>query len=483
MIDERVEPRRDVSRNEVGGLAAATVLAFGLAWIFLAGRDFWLDESFSYAAARLGLGDLWHFSVDRAGELNMVLYYLLIRPLATPGTPDLVLRLPSLLAAVATVPVVWALTRRVWPGTFARSAAVLIFVTQPLVVDFAFETRSYALLMFAVAGLTLLLVHALAGSRRATIAYVVLLPFTIGLHFVALPVMVAHALAVVATTDGSLVARGLRALKFTGLGLAVAAITLLVFRTQATLDNRESIGLSDIAATAYNLTGRAGPLSLLFLAALAAGAWFVWSHRADNPAGVVLVLTIVAPAVLALLLSLSQPMIWARYLLHLVPLLCCLAAVGIASIVEQQRWRIATVAVFVGLGLVGQAVVYVQPDRESPDEASTYIADRAATLDQIVFDSPNGGLAYRHYLERTGRDGPTPVGIVPDPTNPLQTVELLPLGESVDDLDPSASVWVVENRGSAKGKRAIERTLRDAGLEPTDEAGFEDVTVIRWTTS
>jgi hypothetical protein len=54
------------------------------------------------------------------------------------------------------------------------------------------------------------------------------------------------------------------------------------------------------------------------------------------------------------------------------------------------------------------------------------------------------------------------------------------LDESVGDLDPTASVWVVENRGSAKGKRAIERTLRDAGLAPADEAAFEDIRVVEW---
>src|SRR6185369_1305988 len=112
---------------------------------------------FSYRASALPVIDLWRWATSPAGELNMAAYHLLIGPLSRAHSSDLVMRLPSIAATVATVPLVWLIADRLGGSRFVRVAAVLLFLTQPLVIDFTFEARTYAVLMASVAGLTLML--------------------------------------------------------------------------------------------------------------------------------------------------------------------------------------------------------------------------------------------------------------------------------------------------------------------------------------
>jgi mannosyltransferase len=452
------------------------VFAAGAA--FLARRELWLDEAFSYRASQLGWDELWTFALDRHGELNMVLYYLLLRPISAVTSTDVLLRMPSLVATLATIPLVWLLTRRLTDTRFERVAAVVVFVTQPMVVDYAFEARSYALMLFAGTGLTLLLLAALDGSRRAARSYLVLAPLIVGLHFVAIPLLLAHAVAVLVVTRGRLVDRLVALVRLLGPALLVASAALLVFRSQATLSDSEPLGLRAIASSAYSLTGRAGPLSILFAVALVAGAIALVRRRSERVDGVALLIVIAVPALVALALSLNRPLIGSRYLLHLVPLLCCVGAVGLGQLVRGRRPRIAALALFAVLGLAGQAVVYRTPDRDKPETATAYVLDHASPTDVLAYRFPPAEPAIR--LAAGDGSGLPEIGSVMDPTFPTRLAERVPVTDALAQLPPGASVWVIGRAPNETGPAGLFEPLERAGYVLSDEQVIGRVTVERW---
>ena len=251
------EPR---TRAETAGLALATAATFAVAAWMMRRREVWLDEGFSYTAARLPLSDLASWAIDPRGELNMALYYLVLGPFAAVSAAPWWIRLPSVIPTVATVAFVWLIADRLTGRRFVRVAAVLVFLAHPLAIDYAFEARAYGMLFAATAGLTLLLIMALQGSRRARWAYTILLPLLIALHFLVIFVIVSHAVAIVLATTGGWRRRAGRAAALAGPGLAVAAFAAVaVFREQGTLANSSSITAWSFGSAVYAVTGRAGP--------------------------------------------------------------------------------------------------------------------------------------------------------------------------------------------------------------------------------
>lgn len=481
LADQR-EPR---TRTETIALVVATVASFAVAAFMMRGREFWLDESFSYLAASMDVRDLTAFAVDPFGELNMALYYLVLKPFAAVSADPLWLRLPSLISTVASVAFVWIIADRVTGRRFVRVAAVLVFLAHPLVVDYAFEARAYGMLIAATSGLTVLVLLALGGSRAARWAYVVLAPLLVALHFLVIFVIVAHATAIAVTTPGSWRHRIGRSLALAGPGLAVAALAVLaVFRNQGTLADNEGLTPWSFGSAIYAVTGRAGPLTFLSLAAIAVAAVTIVRERQRRPLAVVVLITVAVPALLCLVASIQRPIFTPRYLVNLVPLLACLVAIGIAAAVADHRRRVAALAVVVGLGLVGQAFIYRDPSHETPDTATSFILERTRPGDIVAFNSPFAQIPFQHHLDRTGATGPRQAGLVADPTMPTTLLEVDALDPLIRDLAPGASVWVVENRPLPAYSTQLAADLTtEGGLVRVNRTEFGAVAVERWTRS
>ncbi len=473
------QPERGIDRTEVVALLDVTVIVFGVAAIFLWHRQLWTDESYSWAVSRTSLSQFQHFLFSPHGELDMALDYVLLRPFVSSHFSDLWMRIPSLVAMVATVPVVWLLADRLTHSRFVRVAAVVIFLTQPLVVDYAFEARSYGLLVLGLTAATLLLVLALDGSRAAAVGYAVLLPVLISIHFLGLFVVAAQAMALFLVTPGGLPARFGRTLRLCGLGIVVGVGSSFIFVRQSTLSNSEPVSLSSLIHTAYDITGRAGPLSILFVAATLAGFVFLFNRRHEQPGGLVVILTAVVPVVLALVLSVSRPMIMARYQLLIVPLLCICAAVGIHWAVRDRQWRLATLATFALLGLVGQAFIYSSPNREAPDSVSAYVLAHARPGDVVAFNSPGAELSYHRFVVTGHRRGPLEVGPVANPALPHQGVTRIPIDQAIARLPAGASLWLMARQDESSAGH-LTADLASHGLRHVSTAIATKISVQRW---
>jgi len=175
------------------GALGVVVVVGAVLRLLAATPGFFADELFTYAIADRGsLGDV----IDgvRTTENTPPLYYVLAwLSLKATGVPELV-RLPSLVAGIATIPVAALLGRRLWGPVAGIAAAVLIALT-PFEIFYSSEARSYAPAAFAVLMSTLLLLEALERPRRLLwVGFAVAAAAAVWFHYAAVFPLAAQAI-------------------------------------------------------------------------------------------------------------------------------------------------------------------------------------------------------------------------------------------------------------------------------------------------
>jgi len=128
---------------------AITLVAAVLRFYLIEEKSIWLDESFSLWIARHSLWEGWRWLIEV--DQHPPLYYSLLHVwIGLFGTLEGAVRTLSALASVLTIPVFYAACRRLLDSPTA-AIAVLILAVSPFHVQFAQETRMYALLTLEVA--------------------------------------------------------------------------------------------------------------------------------------------------------------------------------------------------------------------------------------------------------------------------------------------------------------------------------------------
>jgi hypothetical protein len=151
-------------------LVAGLTLA-GLVLRLIVTRGIWLDEATSVWQAEMPLGRMLHTleTTDVHPPLHHLVLWVTIRVL---GTGELAIRLPSLLAATAMVPLIYAAARDIYDRR-AGLAAGAFTVVAPFAVWYAQEARMYAFFMLFALLAAWLQVRILRGEdgTRAKLAY------------------------------------------------------------------------------------------------------------------------------------------------------------------------------------------------------------------------------------------------------------------------------------------------------------------------
>lgn len=154
--------------SRFGGSRAALVAVCALTLLALVLRRPGLhqalygDELFTYdIVTRTGLGDL--LAKVRDTSITPPLHYLIAYASQRLGNPPVAVRVPSLLAGAATVPLVYLLGMRT-VGRRAALYATAFVAISPFLVFYGSEARAYALLGLLLVLCTLALVLALGGG-------------------------------------------------------------------------------------------------------------------------------------------------------------------------------------------------------------------------------------------------------------------------------------------------------------------------------
>ncbi|MCG3194401.1 MAG: hypothetical protein DIJKHBIC_03660 [Thermoanaerobaculia bacterium] len=144
----RSRPPGAVWGRVAGIIAGLFLFGVGARIYFLFLKPLWADEIFTLWLARLDLGALLSaLKLDSGPPLHYLVSKAVLSPTSSPGSLDILVRLPSLLASLGVMGLLIYLGKRMGrPETGWLSA--LLYAVSPLAVFYAAEGRAYALTTF-----------------------------------------------------------------------------------------------------------------------------------------------------------------------------------------------------------------------------------------------------------------------------------------------------------------------------------------------
>lgn len=471
-------PREGAARPEVDGpattddrasegsaLAGATLigslaLLAGLAAWGLGRKSLWVDESISLGATN-ELVATW-----KGTGGTMALYYALLAPWSQASTSAGWLRALSVLFAVASLLFVWRAGRRAFGPTVAALATVLTAGSY-LVVRYAQEARSYALVLLLAAVSWSALVRAIRADedgdadagRRAWIVF--------GVASVLAPL--AHGLAVLQFFGqvaflalGPERRRWLDRTKGVAVGVVAATVVLVLAGASDVASWIPPISRTQIADLAAAFTGPslgvAGSLLLLAAAGLGVVACVRRArslpHATDRWLALLPVCWALVPVGILFVASILRPYLLARYAMASAPGVALLWAFAITGPGARLRpLRAAAVGLPIAALLVAAQIGLHE---EAGDDWAAVAAPVVAEVqpgDGLVLPNPSVRSAFEAaWLAEGGEASSAPEAF--SPVEPLGEVRRFYLIREPSTLaaEVAASeldrVWVVDQRGA-----------------------------------
>jgi mannosyltransferase len=362
---------------------------------FIGRKNFWLDEGYSFVAAHRHLSDVVRLVAhDRSNGGAMGVYYVALHFWLRVGRAEGVVRLLSVVPAVATVPVIGNVARRLY-GPRAGVIASALTAVNVMVVQYAQEARAYSLLLFASA-LSVWLFVACVLRPRVSVATAWAITCVVGFYahyYIALLV-----LAELATLLALPRARRPRMLMIAACGFVLAAAPLMIavaaMAVGRSLPSAHGFSLSDPGRLLYHFSGSI-PLTLVVVALLAVAGVSVWRTlrwSADQRwLEVFPWVLLVVPPLLVLVVSLVHPAWRERYLIICLPAFVLVLSRTL-DVIPHTTVRNPALAMIGGLSLIALGLYYRQPVKGEADW-------RAASSFAVQHVGPGGAL---WFLPSTG---------------------------------------------------------------------------------
>lgn len=396
-------------------VAGITAIGAALQLHAITAKSFWLDEGSSITMSRLDWFNFLRILWRR--EMNMVLYYLLLRGWLHLGDSVAWIRGLSVVFAVAGIPAIFVLGRKMLGTSFGLISALLLSVNA-FQVRYAQEARCYSLLVLLVILSTYcFLTAAESGRRRDWNWYIVASSLAIYAHFFAVLVVIAHWVALRATDKAQLSAwtqdtraQFRRAARLTALW--TAPIWIFIATTGAgPIAWIARPGFGDIVGLLKKLSGNADTMQLIVysafvILALAAGATAIARKQAEGPVYVILACWFFVPLVIVLLVSLARPVFAPRYFMIVLPAWLMLAAAGINSC--RPRALPVVLAIAVAFSSFAGVRSYYKADfdigRNDVRSATAYILSHAQPHDGVIFYALSTRFPYDYYSAHTNTE-------------------------------------------------------------------------------
>ncbi|MDR3747162.1 MAG: glycosyltransferase family 39 protein [Acidobacteriota bacterium] len=383
-------------------------------------KSFWLDEGSSITMARLDWFNFLRILWRR--EMNMVLYYLLLRGWLHFGDSVAWIRGLSVVFAVAAIPAIFLLGRKMLGTRFGLVSALLLSVNA-FQVRYAQEARTYSLLVLLLIVANYFFVSAIeSGRRRDWDWYIAASSLAIYAHFFAVLVVVAHWVALrvmvqTGVTDSSQEVRAQFRRAARLVALWTAPIWIFIATTGAgPIAWIPRPGLQDIIGLLQKLSGNVQPSELIMyaacvLAGLIAGVKAMKRGQPESSLYVILACWFFVPLTIVLLVSIARPVFAPRYLMISLPAWIMLAAGGLSAAAglpsRSARLMAGVLTVLVALYGLSGVRSYYKADfdigRNDVRSATAYILDHARSHDGVVFYSLSTRFPYDYYAAHSGK--------------------------------------------------------------------------------
>ena len=383
-----------------------TLIAFALAIYGLDGQSLRGDEAFDAVfitqPVSAWLGEL------RTSQPYPPLYHLLLTAWAgVAGNSVFALRFVSALSAVLVVPLTYRLGQ-LWFGSAAGRWAALLVTFQPLVLWYA-QDRLYAPLLALALASTVCAVALWQGQHgtRLWIGYVTLTLLSLGVHYVALFLVIAHNLIALVLglrrrgTRGGLSwlsAQGLIGLAY--LPWVAFAWPVLTAHTSSWIQPATLPDMIVRLFRAYSVGLTITPAQAIIpLVGFALAATIAWVGPTETPARLnrgVVALLILVPIACVWIVSRSRPMFDERYLVFLIAPYLALVAYGLSR-VPRRGARAALVAILLaGMSIATLNYRFDRRFAKAPDWNATFafLQEHARPTDAVIYTYPDPAPEY-----------------------------------------------------------------------------------------
>lgn len=403
-------------------------------------QSFWLDEGFS---AALSAGPLWYIVQQSfTKEPNPPFYFLLLHVWRVPaGSSEFGLRFLSLMPAVAAVPLLYAIGRRLG-GRRVGLAAMALGAVNPYLVWLAQEARMYSwALLWSTLGAYALLRGLASGRRSDWALFAAANLLAVYTHLYAVFIVAAEGLylllrALRAAAEGKPTFRA-------GEGLLAAALPVALFLPwfiSITAFAGESstwrgfIGVWDMLrvlgvnfASQDHLPGSLGDWLGLLLSLAALVGLIVWRSRAAFPAAWLLL-----PIAAVYGLSFKEPLFSPRYFIVVLPALLVLAGAGLAWLPRAAGVGVLALLAAGSVWAVERGQTVPSYAKEDYRLAASYIGERSAADDAIALVANYIVYPFQYYFRGAGE-------VIPVDVQPNSDLD--PLLTPLTDHD---HIWLVE---------------------------------------
>jgi len=411
-----------IRNNNYFVITLVVILASILMLLYLGKKSLWQDEALSVTLAKQNWETFW---LVISKKTNMGLYHLMLYWWVKIGQSEFIVRSLSVIFALATVPMAYALGTGMC-GSRAWIMAAQLLTENAFFIRYAQEARSYSLVLLLVTLSSYFFVISIERpSRRSWIGYVICSILAVYSHLFAVFVLLTHGV--------SLVFLRRRDVQWRSLVISVAAIIFMTLPLSIKLSIKvlggEKLGLSWISQpnsfsllrVFYHLAG-GGLLLLLgyfFLglnALILAIRTFVKFKRSLESWHYFFILTwLFVPIILSFSYSFYKPILWPRYLIICLPPLILSASVGLSNLQDRSR-KIFVASLIIMLILSGSGLInwYTGYDKEGGEDwrqATSYVLSRVQTGDTIFFEPPFASLPFDYYLHRLNTKGKIPDSI------------------------------------------------------------------------
>jgi len=481
---------------ELSLLALITGVAAALRFHALAAKSFWFDEGVSVAIARL---DWYNFvRILWRREANMALYYLFLRGWLHFGGSEFFVRALSVLFAIASVPIIYLLGRRLFDPRVGLIAAALLAVNA-YHVQYSQDARSYSLMVFLCLLSSLYFLRCVRQpTRRNRAAYILSSALAVYAQFFSGLLMLAQWVSL--KFLGEEPASQTRAITKNDWRCVALLVSPAVAFAAATgtgpLRWVQRPGLKDLWIFALDLSGNGGPLLLLACVAACLAAflpawrtrrrvpWEFWRYR-------FLVCWLLFPVLLTLALALIKPLFVPRYFIFCLPALLLLLACGLTRL-RSATLTVPALAFLIILSLRGTLGYYKQDldiQRDDWRAATQYLLNHSQPGDALLFHVPMGRMPYEFYDSLLKPASAAPVILYPHHGDRLTFLDFV---EKPDDvalertLPRHPRAWLVltyaETPSGLPDSRTIELSkLLDDSYPAAEQHDFAGIRILLYS--
>jgi uncharacterized membrane protein len=398
-----------------------TIVAVGTALRLyaLGNKSFWIDEIASVAIARRTTPVFWHFLWHDEG--NMAAYYVLLRPWLHLGYGEGTVRLLSVLPGILSIPVMYAVGRRIF-GRDLGILAALFLALNACAVSVSQEARAYSFVVLLTLLSTYLFVQLIElPTQGAAFAYALVAALTCYFHYFGVLVPAAHFVVLLGLPAHRRTWRML--LPAAAIIAVLGAPILWLIHAQDTghiswVQTPSLLEFYHLGAFLAADSGKAVGAVLLAVDLALVGVFLknlksIWSGDLEGRWRYLLVASLVfTPIVLTLLVSLVRPAFYHRFLVICLPGWVLMTALG-AQQLRSRSWRTAAIVGVCVLSLVSVAILYrrVQEDWRG---AVNYLIAVGRPGDRVLYYQSVGEFAgenYRDWLPAGDAPRPTPIGV------------------------------------------------------------------------